>query len=555
MAVRIEAGHDGASLAIKTTNGADENGLRRLHAERSVLETLWVPGLVELVPGGPDEVRTRYVGDRTLANAQISDPAVVAAVMAAVAATVAVLHGRGLSHGRLTADHVLLDERGQAVLCSLSSPGLSLPLSTIVGPDAAPFAPDADTQALGAMLEDLVLKLPQPEGRRRAHAAAAKRAKLRAIAAAAGHRVGLLHAVEFGAALAAFSDHAGLPVRPPGTVSMATPAGGPPAAPPPPLLPTMPAPPVLPVPPTLLDSGPPTLPSAPPPPPLPLPPLPEPTTQAAPAPAAISALVSPPPMPSSLSVPAEVRIPILIGSVESDSPNGSNAPVDEPATRDFGPRRTIRSSEVESGRRLPLRLAIAAGVALVVGASTTTGVLLLSPGGNQAAAGPAPTTTTQPAPTSAPTLQSAPAPTTLAAPVIPAPPPNETPTTAPPPCPTSYADATAGGIPSHCAVTVTGNRVQLGELRWVVGDSGDRVVVGDGGCDGRLDVIVAKPATGEVFVFAGWAAPGDAVQARPVTVVDGVTGLRWDGEPCGSLAIVTASATTSIPARNLGGTR
>lgn len=601
MARRVEPGPDGAPLAIKTADG--EHQLQKIRAERAVLETLWVPGLVEVVDGAPDELRTRYVGERTLGSALIDDPAVVAAVVAAVAQTVSDLHDLGVSHGRLTPDHVLLDECGRPVLCGLSNPGLTHSLSTIVGPDAAPFNPDADSRALGAMLEDLVLRLPVPDGRRRSRNAATQRTQLRSIAAAAGRRVGLLRADEVAAALAAFSGRAGLPVRPTGPPPLpmhgcaqippppplpARPHQGPPTLPAaPPLPPTTSAPqpqPAAPAPPDLTHAptvSPTTLPSPPalppqvnlpsPPPlppqaaagpepepalpkPEPAPPKPEPESEPEPEPLAASVDAAETLPPLDLPPPkVETRVPDLIGSVDSS---------DEHATRDFGPRRITRAAEgTASKRRLPLPLVVAAAAAVLVGAGTTAAVLVLGSSDSQASAGPAATSAPEARPASAalsaPTTALVPVPappTSQPPPAAPAPPAAPT-TTAAPPCPTGYGEATAQGIPSHCAVTVTENRVQLGDLRWVVGAAGDRVVVGDAGCDGRLDVVVARVGTGEVFLFNGWAAPGDAVSAQPVTAVPGLTALRWEGGPCGALILEGGTTASTIPAKTLGGTR
>ncbi|MEJ5254395.1 MAG: hypothetical protein WHS89_03495 [Acidimicrobiales bacterium] len=59
-------------------------------------------------------------------------------------------------------------------------------------------------------------------------------------------------------------------------------------------------------------------------------------------------------------------------------------------------------------------------------------------------------------------------------------------------------------------VTVEGRRYEIGA-------PGDEVLVGDWGCDGRLRAALLRPATGEVFVFDGWAQEGAELEARPLT--------------------------------------
>ncbi len=134
----------------------------RLRREAAVLHAAGIPGLVELIDHHDDgavvELRTRHVGTRSALTLGGGSPATLAALGAGVATTLADLHRRGLSHGAVQADHVLIGAQGQPVLCSLGRAGADpsvwaghLP----AGDDDAPFAPAEDVAALGALLADL----------------------------------------------------------------------------------------------------------------------------------------------------------------------------------------------------------------------------------------------------------------------------------------------------------------------------------------------------------------------------------------------------------------
>ncbi len=85
---------------------------------------------------------------------------------------------------------------------------------------------------------------------------------------------------------------------------------------------------------------------------------------------------------------------------------------------------------------------------------------------------------------------------------------------------------------------MTGDVVQAAGVRYGVGRSGDRVVVGDWRCDGRATPAVLRPATGEVFVFSRWAAQDRQVTTRPSTTVRGATTIRaadTDHDGCSEL--------------------
>jgi hypothetical protein len=82
--------------------------------------------------------------------------------------------------------------------------------------------------------------------------------------------------------------------------------------------------------------------------------------------------------------------------------------------------------------------------------------------------------------------------------------------------------------------------VTVDDRRWAVGQPDDLVALGDWDCDGRSTAALLRPDTGEVFVFDGWAGPGDELEATPVTTVDGATAIEARARPdtsCHRMAI------------------
>ncbi|MGE3619793.1 MAG: hypothetical protein AB7L84_04945 [Acidimicrobiia bacterium] len=86
-------------------------------------------------------------------------------------------------------------------------------------------------------------------------------------------------------------------------------------------------------------------------------------------------------------------------------------------------------------------------------------------------------------------------------------------------------------------VAVADGVVEVGDRRWAVGDPGDVVVVGDWDCDGVATPAALRPATGEVFAFGSWA--GREVEVGALDQVDRAVGLeasrRQDG--CDALTV------------------
>jgi hypothetical protein len=81
------------------------------------------------------------------------------------------------------------------------------------------------------------------------------------------------------------------------------------------------------------------------------------------------------------------------------------------------------------------------------------------------------------------------------------------------------ADVDGDGCPE--TVDVADGVVEVGGHRWAVGEPGDVITVGDWNCDGVATPAVYRPATGDVFVFRGWARPDQPLAAQPLTRVDG----------------------------------
>jgi hypothetical protein len=124
------------------------------------------------------------------------------------------------------------------------------------------------------------------------------------------------------------------------------------------------------------------------------------------------------------------------------------------------------------------------------------------------------------------------------------------PTTQPalrPGCPPAEGpDLDGDGCPDH--VRIDGAQVVVGDRRFAAGDPGDVVVVGDWTCDGVVTPAVLRPATGEVFVFPAWPAPGEDVVVGVTHVVAGAASLNVrDGtDGCAVLEAETADGTRTI---------
>ena len=143
---------DEAGLTHKLATTADER--QRLHQEAGVLRLAAHPGIVQLVgtegADPPAALVLRTVPGGNLSTLGPQPAAVVAGLGAALATTVADLHALGFSHGAIAAEHVLLDEGGRPVLCSLGRGERSVERS------ANERLCTDDVHALARMLLDLV---------------------------------------------------------------------------------------------------------------------------------------------------------------------------------------------------------------------------------------------------------------------------------------------------------------------------------------------------------------------------------------------------------------
>ncbi len=148
-----DPGTPGAHQAVKRAVTADE--VARLEREWAVLVQVRHPGLVS--PLGPVEpaadggavLRMRALAGPSLALAPPYAAEEIAGIAEVVATTLADLHDAGFFHGGVGAAHVVLDEGGRPVLCSLGRGG---PMAEATG-DAGPTEDVAD---LGALLHHLV---------------------------------------------------------------------------------------------------------------------------------------------------------------------------------------------------------------------------------------------------------------------------------------------------------------------------------------------------------------------------------------------------------------
>jgi hypothetical protein len=87
--------------------------------------------------------------------------------------------------------------------------------------------------------------------------------------------------------------------------------------------------------------------------------------------------------------------------------------------------------------------------------------------------------------------------------------------------------------------------VVVGERRFLAGDAGDRIAIGDWDCDGVANIAVLRPSSGSVFVFDRWATNVSDVSVPPITTVPGAVDLqtRDRGDGCTSLVAVRADGT------------
>ena len=124
------------------------HAVEQLRREGERLRRASHPGVVQVLRSAPAgdgwELRTAHAG-RPLSILDARTVPQVAAVVAAVASTLADLHALGIVHGRLDASHVLVGEQGRPVLCGF-------------GDGAADARPEDDVAAVGRLLTSLLAR-------------------------------------------------------------------------------------------------------------------------------------------------------------------------------------------------------------------------------------------------------------------------------------------------------------------------------------------------------------------------------------------------------------
>lgn len=104
------------------------------------------------------------------------------------------------------------------------------------------------------------------------------------------------------------------------------------------------------------------------------------------------------------------------------------------------------------------------------------------------------------------------------------------------------ADVDGDGCPE--AVRIDGTTVTVDGVSYAVGEQGDQVALGDWDCDGRVTPALARPSTGEVFVFDAWPQPHRPLTAEAVATVPGLRTAAGKGAPCATLEVTLADGST-----------
>jgi tRNA A-37 threonylcarbamoyl transferase component Bud32 len=101
------------------------------------------------------------------------------------------------------------------------------------------------------------------------------------------------------------------------------------------------------------------------------------------------------------------------------------------------------------------------------------------------------------------------------------------------------ADPDGDGCPSP--VSVADGAVDVGGVRYAVGEPGDLLGVGDWDCDGAATVALVERASGRVFLFDRWAGPGEDVSVASSAVVAEPTGIEVVGDQACDVLVVTGA--------------
>lgn len=416
---------DGGRLIVRKTAASPED-LARLEREADVVSRLPPAGVPRL--GSWDRSIGRldleHAGDHTLDTAPALGIDEITRLLAALAATLAAVHGRGISHGRLDTSHVVLAADGTPVLVGWGAAG-TVPLeSGSSSTSPAPFDPNGDVAALGRLAQHLLQSVAGG-----ARAGSRARTRVAAVAAAAAHPDVTLRP--------SLDDIVRI---------LTIEATAPPASPRRPMpslahlwrtwrqrVPSMPSMPSMPVRGAAVFLG-------------------------------------------AVAVAAATTITILVAPWRA-GPSGSSPPA--------------------------------------LGATAST---------------PAPSASIPPPPTS----------TTVA-----------TTDTVPLPCPTDATQAAALGLEVRCldGVAVEGRRVSLGEETVELGVDGDLVALADLTCDGFVDAVLLRTGTGEIYVFDGWARPGEPLTGRLTDRVADAVGIATPETTGCPTAVLTLADGSTVELR------
>jgi len=440
---------EGRAVLVRWSTG--EAGRARLAHTAAVLERARHPGVSELRSFSDDGERAELVvawaASGTLADLGPLSVRELAGLVAALADTVADLHGIGVVHGAISADHVLVAADGRPVLCGFGD-------ARLAGAGADPPRPSVDVADLGALLHLLLGTTDPPDpsptrrgGRgRRPRDPAHLRRGLRTLA-----------------------DHASAEDAScrPSARALA---------------------------------------------------------------AAITALVPDAVLPGG-AMPARPG-PDGRGSTGAASgrcggdPSGDGGDRDDSGVDDLD---RLRATMSEPARRLlPPRAGVLAATVMVLTAATAGAVALRGGSQGDPTAGSrsgfaANATATAGADDPGPDDPGdAPARTGPPATTARTPPSRPTPATTGRPTPVTEP-----------VVEVAGRRYQVGEV-------GDVVVVGDWRCEGSPEAAVLRPTTGDVFLFDGWAAPGEQLAAPAVARIDSAVDLVAEAAAPGTCPTLTA---------------
>lgn len=153
-------------VTLNTVDGelvVDKVALEGDRSDRSA-EARWLaearhPAVIRLVSFEDSVLRTRHAGQTTLRTAGFTPPETAHALLS-LAKALAALHNRGLVHGKLTLDHVIVSRRPISEKADAEGPAISdvVTRSDVVlcSPDGTTTDISADLHAIGAMIERLL---------------------------------------------------------------------------------------------------------------------------------------------------------------------------------------------------------------------------------------------------------------------------------------------------------------------------------------------------------------------------------------------------------------